>query len=78
VLIFTLFASTPLYNSFTVSNPYYIPTVFNELGFPYCFSHSFTTYTVDKPDGFRKSQASNGMPGKRRTRPPKRKRSTSS
>jgi phosphoglycerol transferase MdoB-like AlkP superfamily enzyme len=57
VLIFTLFASTPLYNSFTVSNPYYIPTVFNELGFPYCFSHSFTTYTVDKPDGFRKSQA---------------------
>lgn len=57
ILVFTLFASTNLYNSFTVSNPYYIPTVFNELGFPYCFCHNFTTYPVDKPDGFKKSEA---------------------
>lgn len=57
VLVFTLFASNTLFNSFTTSNPYYIPTVFNELGFPYCFCHNFTTYTVDKPDGFQKSTA---------------------
>lgn len=56
-LIFTLFASNTLYSSFRVSNPYYIPAVFEELGFPYCFCHSFTTYTVDKPDGFSKSEA---------------------
>jgi hypothetical protein len=31
--------------------------VFNELGFPYCFCHQFTTYPVDKPDGFSKGQA---------------------
>lgn len=49
-LIFTLYASDGLYNSFSVSNAYYIPSVFNELGFPYCFCHQFTTYTVDKPE----------------------------
>ena len=42
-LIFTLYASDGLYNSFSVSNAYYIPSVFNELGFPYCFCHQFTT-----------------------------------
>ena len=57
VLILTVYASNGLYNSFTVSNPYYIPSVFDELGFPYCFCHSFTTYAVDKPDGFSKSEA---------------------
>ncbi|SFO97365.1 Phosphoglycerol transferase MdoB [Oscillibacter sp. PC13] len=57
VLIFTVYASDSLYNSFTVSNAYYIPSVFNELGFPYCFCHQFTTYSVDKPEGFSKSEA---------------------
>lgn len=56
-LIFTVYASNDLYNSFPVSNPYYVPAVFNELGFPYCFTHHFTTYTVDKPAGFSKSEA---------------------
>ena len=56
-LIFTVYASNDLYNSFRVSNAYYIPAVFNELGFPYCFSHHFTTYPVDKPYGFSKAQA---------------------
>lgn len=56
-LIFTVYASNDLYNSFPVSNAYYIPSVFNELGFPYCFTHHFTTYTVDKPAGFSKSEA---------------------
>lgn len=56
-LIFTVYASNGLYNSFKVSNPYYIPSVFNELGFPYCFCHNFTTYAVEKPDGFSKAAA---------------------
>ncbi|MFR0769209.1 MAG: LTA synthase family protein [Dysosmobacter sp.] len=56
-LIFTVYASNDLYNSFRVSNAYYVPSVFNELGFPYCFCHQFTTYPVDKPEGFSKSEA---------------------
>lgn len=56
-LILTVYASVPLYNSFHVSNAYYIPSVFNELGFPYCFCHQFTTYPVDKPEGFNKAEA---------------------
>lgn len=57
LLIFTVFASNILYNSFSVSNPYYVPSVFNELGFPYCFTHHFTTYSVVKPDDFSRSEA---------------------
>ena len=56
-LILTVYASNDLYNSFQVTNAYYIPSVFNELGFPYCFCHQFTTYPVDKPEGFNKAQA---------------------
>ena len=56
-LILTVYASDSLYNSFQVSNAYYIPSVFNELGFPYCFCHQFTTYAVERPEGFSRSQA---------------------
>jgi len=56
-LIVTVYASNDLYNSFKVSNAYYVPSVFNELGFPYCFCHQFTTYPVDRPDGYSKAQA---------------------
>lgn len=56
-LIFTVYASNDLYNSFRVSNAYYVPSVFNELGFPYCFCHQFTTYPVDRPAGFDRSEA---------------------
>ena len=56
-LILTVYASNDLYNSFSTSNPYYVPSVFNELGFPYCFCHHFTTYAVDRPAGFDRSQA---------------------
>lgn len=56
-LIFTVYASTSLYNAFPASNPYYVPSVFNDLGFPYCFTHHFTTYTVDKPAGFSRAAA---------------------
>lgn len=56
-LILTVYASNDLYNSFRVSNAYYIPSVFNELGFPYCFCHQFTTYPIDRPEGFNKTEA---------------------
>ena len=56
-LILTVYASNDLYNSFKVSNAYYIPSVFNELGFPYCFCHQFTTYPVDRPEGFDRAEA---------------------
>ena len=56
-LILTVCASNDLYNSFSVSNAYYSPSVFNELGFPYCFCHQFTTYPIDKPEGFDKAEA---------------------
>ena len=56
-LLLTVYASNDLYNSFRVSNAYYIPSVFNELGFPYCFCHQFTTYPIDRPEGFDKAMA---------------------
>ena len=56
-LILTVYASNDLYNSFRVSNSSYVPSVFNELGFPYCFCHQFTTYLVDRPEGFERTEA---------------------
>ncbi len=56
-LIVTVYASNDLYDSFRVSNAYYIPSVFNELGFPYCFCHQFTTYLIDKPAGYDRAEA---------------------
>lgn len=57
LLIVTLYASDGLYNSLPTSNPYRLSVVFNETGFPYNFCHQFTTYLVDKPQNFNKSQA---------------------
>ena len=62
-LLLTVYASDDLYNSFHVSNAYYIPSVFNELGFPYCFCHQFTTYPIDRPDGFDKATAASWETG---------------
>ncbi len=56
-LILTVYASKGLYQSFKVSNAEYVPAVFNDLGFPYAFCHHFTTYLVDRPEGFRRSEA---------------------
>ena len=64
-LILTLYASTPLYQSFSVSNAEYVPAVFNDLGFPYAFCHHFTTYLVDKPEGFSRSEAAGWETGDR-------------
>ena len=56
-LILTVYASKDLYQSFKVSNAEYVPAVFNDLGFPYAFCHHFTTYLVDRPEGFSRSEA---------------------
>ncbi len=61
VLVFTLsvrfvYTSTELYNSFTVPQMYNIPSVFNTLGFNYCFLRNFNLYPVDKPEGYKPSQ----------------------
>ena len=56
-LILTLYASKDLYQSFKVSNAEYVPAVFNDLGFPYAFCHHFTTYLVDRPQGFNRAMA---------------------
>ena len=64
-LIFTLYASKDLYQSFQVSNAEYVPAVFNDLGFPYAFCHHFTTYLVDRPEGFRRAEAEGWETGDR-------------
>ena len=51
-LIFTVYASNDLYNSFAVSNAYYIPSVFNELGFPLLLLPPVHHWPVDRPEGF--------------------------
>ena len=56
-LILTVCASKDLYQSFKVSNAEYVPAVFNDLGFPYAFCHHFTTYLVDRPEGFSRAMA---------------------
>lgn len=62
-MLLTVYASNDLYNSFRVSNAYYIPSVFNELGFPYCFCHQFNTYPIDRPAGFDKATAASWETG---------------
>ena len=51
------YSSTDLYNSFAVSNPYYLPAVCNDLGFPYFFCYHFSTYQLAKPEGFDRQTA---------------------
>lgn len=52
---FTLYRDRELYASFPVSNEYNITTVFNELGFNYCFLYNTELYSVDKPEGYSQS-----------------------
>ena len=55
--VVTLLGSDSLYDSIGASNPYRLSTVFNENGFPYNFCHQFTTFLVDRPEGFSRSEA---------------------
>lgn len=52
-----VYSSKELYNSFPVENRYYIAGVYNQLGFPYCFCYNFTTYPVEKPEGYSAKKA---------------------
>ncbi|MDE6454654.1 MAG: LTA synthase family protein, partial [Dysosmobacter sp.] len=67
-------SDTPLYNlltkSITVSNPYRLSTVFNETGFPFNFCYQFTTYTVDRPEGYSRSAAEGWDQGGQPADPP--------
>lgn len=55
--VVTVLGSAGLYDSIGASNPYRLSTVFNENGFPYNFCHQFTTFPVDRPEGFSRAQA---------------------
>lgn len=45
-----------LYESFDVPYAYNIPSVFNTLGFHYCFWYNYALYPVDKPDGYSRAE----------------------
>ncbi len=61
--IFTLLASEDIYNSFTVSNQHYSPSYFNQLGFPYCFCHQFSSRLIDVPTSYSESEAASWETG---------------
>lgn len=44
------------YNGYEVPDAYNIPSVFNTLGFNYCFLYNTNLYPVDKPEGYSKSE----------------------
>lgn len=44
------------YSSYNPPNPYNIPSVFNTLGFNYCFLYNYNLYPVDRPEGYDSSQ----------------------
>lgn len=56
-LTVTVYADMDLYNGLGASDPYHLSVVFNENGFPYDFLHHATTYLVDRPEGYRRSEA---------------------
>ncbi len=51
-----VYPSADIYNSFTVPDKNNVPSIFNTLGFNYCYLHSFNLYPVDKPAGYSASQ----------------------
>ena len=57
LLIVTVLGSDALYNSFPTTNAYRMSVLFNENGFPYSFCRQFTTYLVDKPEGYSRGEA---------------------
>lgn len=50
------YSNKPLYQSFTVPNQYNIASVFNTLGFNYCFLYNVNLYHVEKPEGYNESE----------------------
>lgn len=52
-----VYSSTDLYNSFETTEPYNLSSVNNELGFVYYFCYHFSTYKIEKPEGFDREEA---------------------
>ena len=52
-----VYSSTDLYNSFKTTEPYNLSSVNTELGFVYYFCYHFSTYKIEKPEGFDREEA---------------------
>lgn len=52
-----VYSSADLYNSFETTEPYNLSSVNNELGFVYYFCYHFSTYKIEKPEGFDREEA---------------------
>ncbi|MFR5782787.1 MAG: hypothetical protein ACLUEK_13635 [Oscillospiraceae bacterium] len=57
-----VYSSDDLYNSFETTEPYDLASVNNELGFVYYFCYHFSTYKIEKPEGFDRDRP---RPGRR-------------
>lgn len=58
-----VYSSTDLYNSFETTEPYNLSSVNNELGFVYYFCYHFSTYKIEKPEGFDREEAASWETG---------------
>ena len=58
-----VYSSTDLYNSFKTTEPYNLSSVNNELGFAYYFCYHFSTYKIEKPEGFDRDEAASWETG---------------
>ncbi len=54
--LFTVYRDKELYASFPVSSIYNVTSIFNELGFNYCFIYNLELYSVDKPEDYSKAE----------------------
>lgn len=59
----TVYDDEDIYGSFPVSSRYNITTVFNELGFNYCFLYNLGLYTAERPAGYSAARAEAYMDG---------------
>lgn len=58
-----VYSSDDLYNSFETTEPYDLSSVNNELGFVYYFCYHFSTYKIEKPEGFDRDEAASWETG---------------
>ena len=58
-----VYSSADLYNSFETTEPYNLSSVNNELGFAYYFCYHFSTYKIEKPEGFDRDEAASWETG---------------
>ncbi len=57
LLCVMVLGSQTVYSRIETSNAYRLSVVFNETGFPYGFCRMLTTYSVEKPEGYSRSEA---------------------